>query len=106
MQMDDNKISDMLLVLMQDIAVIKAKLESIEEIKLDAKTLGNRVDHLEAQNREHDRIIKSLENRASTMEKFTRDNMSDAKKQQTTTFISIGMAIFSAVLSLLFGFLV
>ena len=31
--MDENKISDMLLVLMQDIAVIKAKLESIEEIK-------------------------------------------------------------------------
>lgn len=103
--MDDNKISDMLLVLMQDIAVIKAKLESIEEIKLDAKTLGNRVDQLEAQNREHDRIIKSLENRASTMEKYTRDTMSDSKKQQTSVFISIGMAIFSALLSLLLGFI-
>lgn len=104
--MDDNKISDMLMMLMQDIAVIKAKLESIEEIKIDTKSLGNRVDQLEAQNREHDRIIKSLENRANTMEKFTRDNMNDAKKQQTTTFISIGMAVFSAMLSLIFGFLV
>ena len=104
--MDDNKISDMLLVLMQDIAVIKAKLDAIEEIKLDAKSLGNRVDHLEAATREQERVIKSLENRANTMEKFTRDNMNDAKKQQTTTFISIGMAIFSAVLSLLFGFLI
>jgi hypothetical protein len=103
--MDENKISDMLLVLMQDIAVIKAKLDSIEEIKLDTKTLGNRVDQLEAQNREHDRIIKSLENRANTMEKFTRDNMNDAKKQQTSVFISVGMAIFSAVLSLVLGFL-
>lgn len=103
--MDENKISDMLLVLMQDIAVIKAKLDSIEEIKLDTKTLGNRVDQLEAQNREHDRIIKSLENRANTMEKFTRDNMNDAKKQQTSVFISVGMAIFSAVLSLIIGFL-
>ena len=103
--MDENKISDMLLVLMQDIAVIKAKLDSIEEIKLDTKSLGNRVDHLEAQNREHDRIIKSLENRANTMEKFTRDNMSDAKKQQTSVFISVGIAIFSAVLSLVIGFL-
>jgi hypothetical protein len=103
--MDENKISDMLLVLMQDIAVIKAKLDSIEEIKLDTKSLGNRVDQLEAQNREHDRIIKSLENRASTMEKFTRDNMNDAKKQQTSVFLSIGMAIFSAVLSLVIGFL-
>lgn len=103
--MQEDKISDMLLVLMQDIAVIKAKLESIEEIKLDAKTLGNRVDHLEAQNREHDRIIKSLENRASTMEKFTRDNMQDAKKQQTSVFISIGMAVFSAILSIVIGLL-
>lgn len=103
--MDENKISDMLLTLMQDIAVIKAKLDAIEEIKLDTKSLGNRVDHLEAQNREHDRIIKSLENRASTMEKFTRDNMSDAKKQQTSVFISIGMAVFSAVLSLIIGFI-
>ena len=49
--MDENKISDMLLVLMQDIAVIKAKLTTIEEIKLDTKTLGNRIDHLEAQAR-------------------------------------------------------
>lgn len=103
--MDENKISDMLLVLMQDIAVIKAKLDSIEEIKLDTKSLGNRVDQLEAQNREHDRIIKSLENRASTMEKFTRDNMNDAKKQQTSVFLSVGMAIFSAILSLVIGFL-
>lgn len=103
--MDDNKISDMLLVLMQDIAVIKAKLESIEEIKLDTKSLGTRVDHLEAQNREHDRIIKSLENRANTMEKFTRDNMQDAKKQQTSVFISIGMAVFSAILSIVIGLL-
>ena len=103
--MDENKISDMLLALMQDIAVIKAKLESIEEIKLDTKSLGNRVDNLEAQNREHDRIIKSLENRANTMEKFTRDNMADAKKLQTSVFISIGMAVFSAVLSIVIGLL-
>lgn len=101
--MDDNKISDMLLVLMQDIAVIKAKLESIEEIKLDTKSLGTRVDHLEAQNREHDRIIKSLENRANTMEKFTRDNMNDAKKQQTGVFISMGLAAFSAIVSIIIG---
>lgn len=103
--MDDNKISDMLMTLMQDIAVIKAKLDSIEEIKLDTKAIGTRVDHLEAQNREHDRTIKSLENRASTMEQFTRNNMTEAKKQQTSVFISIGMAVFSAVLSLIFGFL-
>ena len=103
--MEDKRVEELLLQLMQDIAVIKARLASIEEIKLDAKTLGTRVDNLEAQNREHDRIIKSLENRASTMEQFTRNNMSDAKKQQTGVFISLGVALFSAVLSVVSGLL-
>ena len=103
--MDDNKISDMLMVLMQDIAVIKAKLESIEEIKVDTKTLGGRVDLLEAQTREQERVIKSLENRAGTMEQFTRNNMTESKKQQTSVFISLGMAVLSAVLSLVIGFI-
>jgi hypothetical protein len=103
--MEDKRLEELLLQLMQDIAVIKAKLASIEEIKLDAKTLGARVDHLEAQNREHDRIIKSLENRASTMEQFTRNNMTDAKKQQTSVFISMGLALLSAALSVISGLL-
>lgn len=103
--MEDKRLEELLLQLMQDIAVIKAKLASIEEIKLDAKTLGTRVDHLEAQNREHDRIIKSLENRASTMEQFTRNNMIDAKKQQTSVFISMGLALLSAALSVISGLL-
>lgn len=103
--MDDGKTQELLVQLLQDIAVIKAKLSSIEEIKLDAKTLGTRVDSLEAQNREHDKTIKSLENRANTMEQFTRNNMSEAKKQQTGVFISMGMAVFSAVVSLIVGLL-
>ena len=103
--MDENKTNDLLLQLLQDIAVVKAKLQSIEEIKLDTKDLGHRVDTLEAENREHAKTIKSLENRASTMEQFTRNNMSEAKKQQTGVFISMGMAVFSATISLLVGFL-
>lgn len=103
--MEDKRLEELLLQLMQDIAVIKARLASIEEIKLDAKTLGTRVDHLEAQNREHDRIIKSLENRASTMEQFTRNNMTDSKKQQTSVFISMGLALLSAALSVISGLL-
>lgn len=103
--MDDGKTQELLLQLLQDIAVIKAKLSSIEEIKLDAKTLGTRVDSLEAQNREHDKTIKSLENRANTMEQFTRNNMIDAKKQQTGVFISMGLALFSAAISIVVGLL-
>lgn len=103
--MDDGKTQELLLQLLQDIAVIKAKLDAIEEIKLDAKAINTRVDSLEAQNREHAKTIKSLENRANTMEQFVRGNMQEAKKQQTGVFISMGMAVFSAAISLLVGFL-
>jgi hypothetical protein len=103
--MDDHKTNDLLLQLLQDIAVIKAKLDTIEEIKLDAKDMGHRIDQLEAQNREHDKTIKSLENRAGTMEQFTRNNMADAKKQMTSVYVSMGMAVFSCILSILSKFL-
>ena len=102
----DDKTQDLLLQLLQDIAVVKAKLSVIEEMKLDAKNLNTRVDNLEAQNREHDKTIRSLENRASTMEQFTRKNMQDAKKQQTGVFISMGVAVFSAFVSVVIGFLI
>ena len=80
---------------------VKAKLSNIEEQKLNS-----RIDQLEAQNREHDKTIKSLENRSSTMEQFVRNNMQDSKKQQTSVFISMGLAVFSAIVSLVFSLLI
>lgn len=94
--MDDNKIQDFLIQLMQDMSYIKAKLEAIDEQKLNS-----RIDALEAQNKEHDRVIKSLENRNSTMEQFVRNGMTDSKKQQTSIFISMGLAVFSAIISVI-----
>lgn len=101
----DDKTQELLLQVLQKVAVIESRLNVIEELKMDAKTMNTRVDCLEAQNREHDRIIKSLENRASTMEQFTRNTIMDSKKQQTSVFVSIGLAIFSSVLTLLFNFI-
>lgn len=98
--MNEEKTQELLLQLIKDMSYVKAKLDNIDEQKI-----ASRVDALEAQCKEHDRIIKALENRANTMEQFTRNNMMDAKKQQTSTFISLGMAVFSAVISLLFTFL-
>ena len=98
--MGEDKIQELLLQLVQDMSFVKAKLSNIEEQKLAA-----RIDQLEAQNREHDKTIKSLENRSNTMEQFVRNNMQDSKKQQTSIFISMGMAVFSAVISLIFSFL-
>lgn len=98
--MGDDKIQELLLQLVQDMSFVKAKLSNIEEQKLAA-----RIDHLEAQNREHDKTIRSLENRNNTMEQFVRSSMQDTKKQQTGVFISMGLAVFSALLSMIINIL-
>ena len=98
--MGDDKIQELLLQLVQDMSFVKAKLSNIEEQKL-----ASRIDHLEAQNREHDKTIKSLENRNNTMEQFVRSSMQDTKKQQTGVFISMGLAVLSALLSMIISIL-
>lgn len=98
--MGDEKIQELLLQLVQDMSFVKAKLSNIEEQKL-----SSRIDQLEAQNREHDKSIKSLEHRNDAMEQFVRNNMTDSKKQQTGVFISMGLAIFSGIISLIIGFI-
>lgn len=98
--MGDDKIQELLLQLVQDMSFVKAKLSSIEEQKL-----SSRIDNLEAQNREHERSIRSLEKRNDTMEEFVRTNMQESRKQQVSIFISIGLAIFSAVLSMIINLL-
>lgn len=99
--MGEDKTQELLLQLVQDMSFVKAKLSNIEEQKL-----ASRIDQLEAQNREHDRTIKSLERRNDTMEEFVRGSMQESRKQQTGVFVSMGMAVFSAVVSLLFSFLI
>ena len=94
--MGEDKIQELLLQLVQDMSFLKAKLSNIEEQKL-----SSRIDNLEAQNREHERTIRSLEKRNDTMEEFVRNNMQDTRKQQISVFISLGLAVFSAVLSLI-----
>lgn len=99
--MGEDKTQDLLLQLLQDMAIVKSKLDSIEEIKIDVKSSNSRIDHLEAQNERHEKQIQTLENRANTLEKFVRDNMTDSKKTQTSVFISIGIAIFSTILTVI-----
>ena len=98
--MGDEKIQELLLQLVQDMSFVKAKLSNIEEQKL-----ASRIDQLEAQNREHDKTIKSLERRNDTMEQFVRNNINDSKKQQTGIFISMGLAVFSALISVIISML-
>ena len=101
MKMESTKIEDLLLKLLEEMAVVKSKLEILDDLKTDSKNISARVDHIEAQNERHEKSIQALEHRANEMEQFTRNNMIDSKKQMTSVYISLGMAIFSAVLSII-----
>lgn len=99
--MDEKETQQLLFRLLEDMAVVKAKLDVIEEIKTDTKGLNTRIEKIEMTNERHEKTIQSLEKRNSIMEEFTRNNMNDAKKQQTGVFISMGLAVFSAILTLI-----
>ena len=94
--MDDNRVEELLLQMIQDMAEVKAKLNNIDEQKL-----SNRVDLLEAQTREQERVIKSLENRELTLEEFIRNNMNEANKSNKAVWVSVGLAFLTAALSFL-----
>ena len=98
--MDSDRIETLLLQLIQDMAEVKAKINNIDEQKL-----SSRIDVLEAQSREQDRVIKSLEKRSETLEDFTRGKLLDNSKTMRGVFISGGLAIFTAIISLLFNLL-
>ena len=86
----------MLLQLIQDMAEVKSKLNNIDEQKL-----SSRVDLLEAQTREEERVIKTLENRELTLEEFIRDNMNETNKSNKAVWVSVGLAFLTATLSFL-----
>ena len=98
--MGSDRIEELLLQLIQDMAEVQAKLNNIDEQKL-----SNRIDMLEAQTREQERVIKSLEKRADTMEEFTRNNMNERNKTHISVWISIGIALFTAIVSFVMNLL-
>ena len=94
--MGSDRTEELLLQLIQDMAEVKAKLNNIDEQKL-----SSRVDLLEAQTREQERVIKTLENRELTLEEFIRNNMNEANKSNKAVWVSVGLAFLTAALSFL-----
>ena len=92
--MGNDRTEELLLQLIQDMAEVKAKLNNIDEQKL-----SSRVDWLEAQAREQDRVITTLENREAILEEFIRNNMNEANKSNKAVWTSIGIAFLTAALS-------
>lgn len=103
--MDNDRIETLLLKLLEDMAVVKSRLNSIEEIKLDAKELTSRVDKIESEQSTHHKQLQSLEKRQNTLEGFIRNEMADSQKQSKTVTVSIGIAVMSAIITVIVAFL-
>ena len=94
--MGSDRIEELLLQLIQDMAEVKAKFNNMEEQKI-----SSRIDLLEAQAREQERVIKTLEKRQVTLEEFIRNDMNEANKSNKAVWTSIGIAFLTAALSFL-----
>lgn len=99
MTMENKNIEELLIQLLQDMAIVKSKLDTLDDLKLDSKTMNQRLDKIEAMNERHNDSIHKLEHRANVMEQYQRDKMVDSKKQMTSIYISMGMAVLSAAIS-------
>ena len=94
--MSDEKVQELLLKLIEDVATINAKLDSINE-----QRLSSRIDLLEAQTREQERVIKALENRSNEVEAFVRSNLVEKDRTNKALWTSIGLAMFSVMLTVI-----
>ena len=103
--MDNDRIETLLLKLLEDMAVVKSRLNSIEEIKLDAKELTSRVDKIDSEQSTHHKQLQSLEKRQNTLEEFIRNEMADSQKQNKTVTVSVGIAVMSAIITVIVAFL-
>ena len=103
--MDNDRIETLLLKLLEDMAVVKSRLDSIEEIKLDAKELASKVDKIESEQSTHHKQLQSLETGQNTLESFIRNEMTDSQKQSKTITVSVGVAVVSAIVTIIVAFL-
>lgn len=94
--MSDEKVQELLLKLIEDVATINAKLDSINE-----QRLANRMDLIEAQTREQERVIKGLENRNNKLEEYVRNTLVDHEKANKGLWTSLGLAMFSIILTVI-----
>lgn len=103
--MDNDRIETLLLKLLEDMAVVKSRLDAIEEIKTDAKRIEDKVDAIESKQSTHNRQIEILENRQNKLEGYVREEMKEKSNTQRNIFISAGLALFGAIVSFVFNLL-
>ena len=80
--MNNDRIENLLLQLLQDVAEIKAKVNTLDE-----QNLTGRIDTVQAQVKEQERIIKYLEKRADNMEEFITNELTEKNKSNKSIWI-------------------
>ena len=103
--MNDNKIEDMLFQLVTDMSYVKGRLDTLDEIKTEQKSMDSRQDKIESNMAELQNLTKSLHNRQNMIEKEMRESMRASKDNRDKAVVSVGICVLSAVLSLISAFI-
>ena len=103
--MDNDRIESLLIRLLEDVSQIKCKLDSIDRIENNTKELANKVDKIESEQSTQHKQLQSLEKRQNTLEAFIRNEMTDSQKQSKTITVSVGVAVMSAIITIIVAFL-
>ena len=98
--MNNDRIETLLLQLLQDVSEIKTKVTALDE-----QNLGNRIDIVQSQTNEHERVIKYLEERANNLEDYVKNELTEKNRSKKSIWISIGVAFFTAGLSFIMNLL-
>ena len=98
--MNNDRIETLLLQLLQDVSEIKTKVTALDE-----QNLGNRIDIVQSQTNEHERVIKYLEERANNLEDYVKNELTEKNRSNKSIWISIGIAFFTAGISFIMNLL-
>lgn len=102
---NEDKIEELLFTLVEDVSYIKGRMDSLDELKADQRSMAIRQDKLEANLAETQNLTKSLHERQNTVESEMRESMKVSKDNLGKAVVSVGICILSAVLSVISAFL-
>ena len=102
---NEDKIEELLFTLVEDVSYIKGRMDSLDEIKANQKSMVMRQDRLESNLAETQNLTKSLHERQNILESEMRESVKSSKDNLDKAVVSVGICILSAVLSLVSAFL-
>lgn len=103
--MNEAQIEKLLFQISNDMAYVKGRLDTLDEIKAAQKAIDTRQDKSEAQLATMQHLMESIHKRQNEMEEEMRSGMKSAKEHKDQAVVSVGICVLSAILSLVSTFL-